>query len=298
VNDQHVTAITSIVQAVLLLISATLVGAYLWETRRMRQAAERQAEAPYFPAVGAKTQHSRVDSEPLLENIDNGPAMEVQWFLPNSKLLGSIAYLEAHSSVHLGMNGLKPLYEAPGPRTNSAATAILRQLSADTEAYPERPIARAIALNADTVHLYVCPRTKGRLGTGGAGTDSGAAGRNSRVASVSIMLSSDPNNENAFRLCSSNIRNTLVRSVAGIVYFQQKPCCLRPLLKTVSLCSAAMNASRCPRKIGAEFRVLRSISTSAKNSSQESNGVSSISAPRPFLGESTLMNALHPTFAS
>jgi hypothetical protein len=41
-NDQHITAIATIVQDVLLSLSAVLIGWYLWETRKMRQAAEEQ----------------------------------------------------------------------------------------------------------------------------------------------------------------------------------------------------------------------------------------------------------------
>ena len=41
-NDQHVTAIAIIVQDMLLFLSAILIGWYLWETRKMRQAAEKQ----------------------------------------------------------------------------------------------------------------------------------------------------------------------------------------------------------------------------------------------------------------
>lgn len=41
-SDQHITAIAMIVQDVLLFVSALLVFWYLWETRKMRQAAEKQ----------------------------------------------------------------------------------------------------------------------------------------------------------------------------------------------------------------------------------------------------------------
>src|SRR6266581_3669062 len=40
VSDQHITAVATIVQDVLLLLSAGLIGWYLWETRKMRIAAE------------------------------------------------------------------------------------------------------------------------------------------------------------------------------------------------------------------------------------------------------------------
>jgi hypothetical protein len=42
VNDQHITAIATIVQDVLLFLSAGLIGWYLYETKKMRKAAENQ----------------------------------------------------------------------------------------------------------------------------------------------------------------------------------------------------------------------------------------------------------------
>lgn len=41
-NDQHVIAITTIVQDVLLAVNAVLIAWYLWETRKLRQAAQEQ----------------------------------------------------------------------------------------------------------------------------------------------------------------------------------------------------------------------------------------------------------------
>lgn len=48
--------------------------------------------------------------------------------------------------------------------------------------------------------------------------------QNSRVAKVSIKLSSEPNSENVFRLYSSSSWRTFTRSAAGMVIFQQMPC--------------------------------------------------------------------------
>jgi hypothetical protein len=42
VNDQHVSAIATIIQDVLLFLNAALIAWYLWETRKMRKAAEGQ----------------------------------------------------------------------------------------------------------------------------------------------------------------------------------------------------------------------------------------------------------------
>jgi hypothetical protein len=42
VNDQHIIAVATIVQDCLLLLSAFLIAWYLWETRKMRKAAEDQ----------------------------------------------------------------------------------------------------------------------------------------------------------------------------------------------------------------------------------------------------------------
>ena len=48
--------------------------------------------------------------------------------------------------------------------------------------------------------------------------------QNSRVAKVSIKLSSEPNSENEFTLYSSSSWRTFTRSAAGMVIFQQMPC--------------------------------------------------------------------------
>ncbi len=47
---------------------------------------------------------------------------------------------------------------------------------------------------------------------------------NSLTANISIMLSSDPQRENALRLYSSSTLKTFVRSVIGSVIFHQRPC--------------------------------------------------------------------------
>jgi len=44
VNDQHVTPVATLVQDALLLLSAVLIFWYLWETRKMRKAAQQQVD--------------------------------------------------------------------------------------------------------------------------------------------------------------------------------------------------------------------------------------------------------------
>jgi hypothetical protein len=142
VNDQHITAIATIVQDVLLLLSAGLIGWYLLETRKMRKAAEdqvfksqelvaaaqrqvdaslAQVEAASRPAVVATAKGGLMEP-PVLENIGNGPAINVRWSIPNSKLGGIIPYLEPHVPRVLPIGGKKPLFEAALKTTPNAAS--------------------------------------------------------------------------------------------------------------------------------------------------------------------------------
>ena len=91
-NDQHITAIATIVQDFLLLASALLIAWYLSETRKMRKAAEAQVEAAFRPSVIVWHVGS-LESSPTLENIGNGPAMEVSWALSDSDFSGNVAFL-------------------------------------------------------------------------------------------------------------------------------------------------------------------------------------------------------------
>jgi hypothetical protein len=118
VNDQHIVAIATIVQDVLLLASAGLIAWYLHETRKMRKAAEAQVEAAFRPAVIVWHEGS-LESSPTLENIGNGPAMEVSWALSDSNFSGNLAFLPKDQRRQLGMPGMKPVYEA-GSRAESS----------------------------------------------------------------------------------------------------------------------------------------------------------------------------------
>jgi hypothetical protein len=133
VTDQHITAIATVLQVILLLVSAVLVGWYLWETRKMRTAAEaqvtksqqlvtaaqqqveaslQQVEATFRPAVVA-TAGPSVSALPYLVNIGNGPAIEIRWSITNSKLGGNISYLEPRQEPYeLNVGGIKSLYNA------------------------------------------------------------------------------------------------------------------------------------------------------------------------------------------
>jgi len=142
VNDQHITAIATIVQDILLLLSAVLIFWYLWETRKMRKAAENQVsksqelvsaaqrqinasleqvESTWRPAIVAKTRGSTM-AAPMLENIGNGPALDVKWSLSNSDVGGVIPYMEPKAPQGLPIDGLQPLFEAALKTTPNSAS--------------------------------------------------------------------------------------------------------------------------------------------------------------------------------
>ena len=79
-NDQHVSALCAIWQTVLLALNAVLIGWYLLETQGIRKSSQKQVEASFRPAVIVKHDGS-TSSLPELENIGNGPAMDVKWTL-------------------------------------------------------------------------------------------------------------------------------------------------------------------------------------------------------------------------
>jgi hypothetical protein len=132
-NDEHVIAIATIVQVVLLAANAFLIAWYLWETRKLRQAAEDQvaksqsgvAAAP--EQVDAMRQQFAIAQEQLeaqirpaltltagatllVVNIGNGPALNLQLVKGQSQTV-----LPASSSVEttFGMR-LKGSCVAPG----------------------------------------------------------------------------------------------------------------------------------------------------------------------------------------
>lgn len=88
-NYQYITAVATIVQDVLLLASAVLIGWYLYETRRMRKASEKQVnesqalvrasqeqlEAQIMPAIAVHVRGSPYGLE--LVNVGKGPALGV-----------------------------------------------------------------------------------------------------------------------------------------------------------------------------------------------------------------------------
>jgi hypothetical protein len=90
VNDQHITAIAIIVQDVLLFASAGLIAWYLYETRKMRKAAEEQVrqsqalvsasqeqlEAQIRPAVVARRHPELMRT--ILVNEGKGIAVDLQ----------------------------------------------------------------------------------------------------------------------------------------------------------------------------------------------------------------------------
>ena len=130
--DQPIIVVATIVQDILLLVSTVLIAWYLYETRKMRKAAEHQvtksqelvaaaqrqvdasleqAEAASRPAIVAKTRGSTM-AAPVLENIGNGPAIDVKVSLSNSDFELTIPYLEPKLPLPLSWDGTKPLYEA------------------------------------------------------------------------------------------------------------------------------------------------------------------------------------------
>ena len=74
-NYQNVMLAGTIVQDILLLASAILIGLYLYETYRMRVAAEAQLEAQIRPAVAVRVRNA--PESLLLVNVGKGPALNL-----------------------------------------------------------------------------------------------------------------------------------------------------------------------------------------------------------------------------
>jgi hypothetical protein len=125
VNDQHITAIATIVQDFCLLLSTGLVAWYLYETRTMRKAAEAQVEAAFRPAVIVRHEGS-LETAPTLENIGNGPALEVSWTMSDSDYSERVAFLQQNHRKELGMPGMKPVYEAGARAESGGRPAVVR----------------------------------------------------------------------------------------------------------------------------------------------------------------------------
>lgn len=124
-----ITALAAVGQVMLLALSAYFVYCYLEETKQLRISAQRQADAAFKPAIVAR-QVGSMDNPPTLRNIGTGPALEVEWSLLNSKLGEKIPLLEPHAEPFtLGMNGVKPLFEASGSSETAMLECRYRSLS-------------------------------------------------------------------------------------------------------------------------------------------------------------------------
>jgi hypothetical protein len=88
-EEQYVIAVATVVQDFLLLVSAVLIGWYLYETRKMRKAAEEQVAESQALVKASEDQLEgqikpaivvRVREEHAMElvNIGNGPALHVE----------------------------------------------------------------------------------------------------------------------------------------------------------------------------------------------------------------------------
>jgi hypothetical protein len=113
-------------KVVLLAISAVFIGLYLLETWRIRKTAERQVEASFRPAV-IVTHDGSTTHLPQLENIGNGPAMELAWTLQNSKLKHAFPYLRPNAKEWLF--DVQELYNAGGGSGRAVIECSYRSLS-------------------------------------------------------------------------------------------------------------------------------------------------------------------------
>jgi hypothetical protein len=105
---QNVVALLSLIVAA---IGLYYLIVYVKATKIIATQSMEQSEATSRPAVVAKGGPS-VDDSPILVNIGNGPAIELQWSIPNTKLQGVIPYLTQQQTHTLSMNGVKPLFIA------------------------------------------------------------------------------------------------------------------------------------------------------------------------------------------
>jgi hypothetical protein len=131
VTDQHITALATIVQDVLLLLNAGLIAWYLWETRKMRMAAEKQVsksqdlvdaaqkqlttslaqtEAQIRPALAVRLQGGI-----QLQNVGNGTAVNVAFSLLDD-LAGEINWAPRLNIVSEAVASYLERGEDPGRR--------------------------------------------------------------------------------------------------------------------------------------------------------------------------------------
>jgi hypothetical protein len=116
-NDQHVSAVATIWQVVLLAINAGLFFWYLIETNKLRTAAEkqvetssRQVEATFRPAL-IVTHDGITAHKPRLENIGTGPATDVAWSLRGSDRTGMIPFLRSGAAFELAID-MREIFQA------------------------------------------------------------------------------------------------------------------------------------------------------------------------------------------
>lgn len=110
-------AAANCIAAVSLLVSVvTLVFlvSYVRATRRIASASLEQVEASFRPAIAVESGPGGISASPLLKNIGKGPAMEIEWSIPNSVFKGKISFLEPTiaRSLQLAEGGPKALTNA------------------------------------------------------------------------------------------------------------------------------------------------------------------------------------------
>ena len=123
-------SIVSVLSFVVSVIGLGYLIIYVKPTKIIATQSMEQSEATSRPAVVAKGGPS-VDDSPTLVNIGNGPAIELQWSIPNSKLQGVIPYLTQQQSHTLLTNGVKPLFIAgmKDDKNEAGIECIYRSLS-------------------------------------------------------------------------------------------------------------------------------------------------------------------------
>jgi hypothetical protein len=120
-----IAALAGVGQVLLLSVTAVFVYRYLQETKHLRIAAQRQVEAEFRPAI-VVTHEGSLENSPMLENIGNGPAMEVSWSLRDSDFSGDIPFVKPHQPQALGMPGMKPIYEGGAKAESSGRSNVVR----------------------------------------------------------------------------------------------------------------------------------------------------------------------------